>query len=64
MRDNRRPSQDAGVLGIPDVRSLPLDVVLSTEDSALSKAVLRLVEDLGRPAEQYTAHGTSVTPLP
>lgn len=60
MADDQILSQDDGMPAIPDVRSLALDVVLSTEDSALSKAVLRLVGDLGRPAEHYAAHGTSV----
>ncbi|RZU52348.1 FXSXX-COOH protein [Krasilnikovia cinnamomea] len=44
---------------IPDLGTLPLDKVLSAEDTVLNNALRRVHEELGRPGENYAAHGTT-----
>ncbi|BCB76336.1 hypothetical protein GCM10022251_24620 [Phytohabitans flavus] len=51
---------DAQSSAIPDLRSVPLEAVLATDDSVLSNAVRRLLGDLSRPSERYAAHGNAL----
>lgn len=50
---------DEAVAVIPDLGGMPLEVIFSADDSALSNAVQRLLRDLRRPGEQYAAHSTT-----
>ncbi|BFU46648.1 FxSxx-COOH cyclophane-containing RiPP peptide [Krasilnikovia sp. MM14-A1004] len=43
----------------PDLRALPLDTILSSDDTVLDNALRRVHEELGRPGENYAAHGTT-----
>lgn len=65
MHDERTVPQDDEPAGIADVRRLPLDVLLDTDDSALANALRRVLRDLSQPGENYAAHSTAPhTPHP
>lgn len=60
MHDERTlPQDDDAPATIADVRSLSLDVLLHTDDSALTDALRRVLSDLSRPGENYAAHGST-----
>lgn len=53
------PSEGDADLPVVDLGRLPLDVLLKSDDSALSNAMARLVRGMERPGENYAAHGTT-----
>lgn len=53
--DSVYPPDDKTVPEIPDVTARSLDAVLDDDDSALSNAVRRWLDD----AESYAAHGST-----
>jgi len=42
-----------------DVGQLPLDQLLSSDDSALTAMVQRVLDDIDRPGEHYAAFGNA-----
>jgi hypothetical protein len=54
-----QPHEDDAAPSIPDVRDLSVDAVLRADDSALSKALRRVVADMQQADESYAAHGSS-----
>jgi hypothetical protein len=57
--DKDFPRSDETPPAIPDVCGLPMALVLGGEDSALSNAVRRVLQDLSQPGDPWTAHGTT-----
>jgi len=56
----QQPHEDDAVLAIPDLRDLPVDVVLNADNSALGNTLQRLVTEMVGPDESYAAHGSSM----
>jgi FXSXX-COOH protein len=42
-----------------DVNGIPLDHLVTSDDTVLNRAIRRLVHDLGRATEDYSAFGSS-----
>lgn len=60
MHEARRfRREDDAEPSILDVNDLPLDVVLASDDSALSTALRRVVRDMDQPGENFAAHGST-----
>lgn len=53
------PAEGDADPAIADLSSLSLDVVLGSDDSALANSLRRLLHDMGRPGENYAAHGST-----
>jgi hypothetical protein len=61
MDDHRsipKLDQDDAEIGPPKIGETPVREVLHTGRSALDRAVQRVVNDLERPQEQYSAFGS------
>ncbi|GIF75271.1 FxSxx-COOH cyclophane-containing RiPP peptide [Asanoa siamensis] len=54
----RSPDQD-GEPHLPNVDALPLESVLTSDDSALNTALRRLVHEMTEPGDYYAAHSSS-----
>ena len=60
MRETERlPGDDGTEPMIADVGQLPLETLLASDDSALASTIRRVIDELGRPGENYAAHGTT-----
>jgi FXSXX-COOH protein len=53
------PSDDDAESAIVDLRRLPLDAVLQRGDTVLDNAVSRQLDSMGKPGENYAAHGST-----
>ena len=61
MSDRADPPRNDETTPLLDLTGWRLDQVLGDGDTVLDQAVRRLVRDLDRPGERYSAHGTSVS---
>lgn len=52
------PEGDAGLV-IHNLGRVPLEIVLTSDSSALDNALRRLLQDIAQPGENYAAHGTT-----
>jgi FXSXX-COOH protein len=60
MHDAETYSQDPPDEPMVDISKVPLEVVLgSSQDSVLNNALRRLMGEIGRPGEDYAAHGST-----
>lgn len=60
MRETMRlPGNDETEPMIADVGRIPLETLLASDDSALASTIRRVIDELGRPGENYAAHGTT-----
>jgi FXSXX-COOH protein len=59
VHEATRPEQDGQEPIIADAGDLPLDLVLTGDESVLSNSLRRVVEEYSRPGESYAAHSSS-----
>jgi FXSXX-COOH protein len=59
MHEATRRNDHEGEPLLPILDALPLKAVLTGNDSALSTALRRLVQDMNEPGENYAAHSSS-----
>ncbi|MFD0744973.1 hypothetical protein ACFQ1L_26540 [Phytohabitans flavus] len=60
MDDENHTPAERAANPLPDLTWLPLQYVLGSDDSALTKSIQRLLDDMACPAERYAAHSSTL----